>query len=110
MNHQNTYFTPSSRNINSYQDNSALRPNFSKPYQPFNCTFQYESKVVNPAWVVESKVDGIKDMASQKKNSVNENVHKMNINPPSSTFQPFQPYEPAKLNPTLTYNPHSIVE
>ena len=107
MNNQNTYFPPSSRYINSYQDNSALRPNFTKPYQPINYIFQYESNVVNPARLMDSRVDGIEGIVRQKKHSVNENVHKMNINPPSSSFQP---YEPAKLNPTFTYNSQNIAE
>ena len=107
MNHQNTYFAASIRNSYGYQDNSALRPNLSKPYQPFNSSFQHDSKVANSIRVMESRVDGVEAMVRQKKNSINEDIQKFNVNPTSSTFQP---YEPVKYNPSLNNNSQNIGE
>lgn len=60
MNPQNTYFAASIRNSYGYQDNSAIRPNLNtKPYQPFNSSFQHDAKVANSIRVMESRVDGV---------------------------------------------------
>jgi hypothetical protein len=60
MSQNNQYFSSSIRNSYGYHDNSAFRPNLSnKQYQPFNSSYQQDTKLANSIKVMETRVDGI---------------------------------------------------